>query len=79
MKRNAIYIDLNNKEQVSWFNKVASKLIKVVQYDTIVETTTDKKVGYIICFKSLFSKYVINKNTRFLNNPVTAVISTDES
>lgn len=79
MKRNAIYIDLNNIEQVRWFNKVASKLIKVVRYDSIVETATNETVGYVVAFKSLLSAYIIGKNKKFLDNPVTAVFSMKES
>lgn len=78
MKRKAIYIDLNNIEQVRWFNKIGHKLIKVVRYDSIVETATNETVGYIVAFKSLLSAYVIGKNKKFLDNPVTAVFSIGE-
>lgn len=79
MKRKGIYIDLNNIEQVRWFNKIGHKLIKVVRYDSIVETATNETVGYIVTFKSLLSAYVIGRNKKFLNNPVKVILSKGEA
>jgi hypothetical protein len=72
--KKGIYIDSNNKEQVEWFNKVASKLIKVSHYNEIIETSTKKVVGYCIAFDSLFSKYVIDKNNKFLGDNLTELV-----
>lgn len=77
--RGSIYIDINNIEQVRWFNKIGHKLIKVVRYDTIVETATNETVGYIVSFKSLLSMYVTSKNKKFLVNPVKVMFSAKES
>ena len=75
MKENSIFIDLRNKEQVEWFNKVGHKLIKCTNYTSIVETATDKTVGYIVQFRSLFRNYVIKKNATFLKDPKKVVIT----
>ena len=76
MKR-GIYIDLNNKEQVEWFNKTANKLIKVDHYNEIIETSTNTVVGYCMTFTSLFSSYIIKKNNSFLGNDLEEVIVTE--
>ena len=76
MKR-GIYIDLNNKEQVEWFNKTANKLIKVDHYNEIIETSTNKVVGYCMTFTSLFSSYIIKKNNSFLGSDLKEVIVTE--
>ena len=75
MKENSIFIDLRNPEHVEWFNKTASKLIRCTRYTSIVETATDKTVGYIVQFKSLFKDYVIKKNAAFLKDPKKVVIT----
>lgn len=72
-----IYIDLNNKEQVEWFNKIASKLIKVNHYNKIIETSTNETVGYCMTFTSLFSSYVIKKNNSFLGDDLKEMIVTE--
>lgn len=75
MKENAIFIDLRNIEQVRWWNKTAHKLVRVVRYETIVETATNKPVGYVVAIKSLFRKYVIKKNMTFLKDPKKVIIT----
>ena len=75
MKENSIFIDLRNKGQVEWFNKIASKLIRCTSYTSIVETETDKAVGYIVQFNSLFKNYVIKKNATFLKDPKKVIIN----
>lgn len=74
MKENAIWIDLRNKEQVRWWNKTAHKLIRVVAYDTIVETATNKPVGYLVAIKGLFKNYIIKKNKTFIKKPTVTTI-----
>lgn len=73
-----IYIDLNNKEQVEWFNKVGHKLIKVTNYNEIIETATNKVVGYCMSFTSLVPGYVIKKNNSFLGPDLKEMIVTKE-
>ena len=73
-KRNCIFIDLRNSEQVKWWNNTARKLVKAVRYDTIVETATKKPVGVIFTIKGLHKHKIINENIKFLNNPKTIVI-----
>lgn len=74
MRRELIFIDLRNTEHVKWFNEVVSKLIRVVEYTPIVETATNKPVGYVFVFKSLFGKYIVKKNLHFLKNPRKVII-----
>ena len=73
-KVNSIFIDLRNDKQVKWWNDTASKLVRVVRYDTIVETATNKTVGVIFAIKGLHKNRIINENIKFLNNPKTIVI-----
>ena len=74
MKLNSIFIDLSNAKQVKWWNTFASKLVKVVKYDCIVETATGKQVGVIIMVSGLLKNVVIRLNNRFLTNTVTKVV-----
>lgn len=74
MKRNAIWIDYSNKEQVAWWNDIASKLVRVKYYNEIVETATGKPVGILIGIGGLLKSWVIKRNTSFIKNPVTKVI-----
>ena len=69
MKPNGIFIDLRNEKQVQWWNEIAGRLVKVVKYDTIVETATNEPVGLIIMIKGLLKDYVIKENKKFLSNP----------
>lgn len=73
MKLNSIFIDLSNAKQVKWWNTFASKLVRVVKYDYIVETATGKQVGVIIMVSGLLKNVVIKLNNRFLANTVTKV------
>lgn len=73
MKLNSIFIDLSNAKQVKWWNIFASKLVRVVKYDYIVETATGKQVGVIIMVSGLLKNVVIRLNNRFLANTVTKV------
>lgn len=77
-KLNGIWIDYNNAEQVEWWNNVASKLVKVRRYDTIVKTATGKPVGVLMSITGLFSKWVIKQNEKFIKNPVTAVFEVND-
>ena len=75
-----IYIDLDNREQVEWFNKVGHKLIKVTSYNEIIETATNKLVGYCVSFTSLVPGYVIKKNNSFLGpNLKEMIVSKEEA
>ena len=73
-----IYIDLDNREQVEWFNKVGHKLIKVVSYNEIIETATNKVVGYCVNFRSLVPGYVIKKNNSFLGPNLKEMVVSKE-
>ena len=70
---NGVWIDLRNHEQVRWWNKIGFKLVKCLAYDTIVETDTNKKVGYIVILKGLFKNYVIKKSNSFIEGPTVRV------
>lgn len=78
MKENGIWISYENKEQVEWWNKVASKLVKVAYYNEIVETATGKPVGILIGIKGLLKDYVIKQNVKFIKNPVTKIIELEK-
>ena len=72
---NSIFIDLRNNEQIKWWNETGSKLVRVVNYTPIIETATNKEVGYIFAIKGIFKNRIINENLKFLNNPKTVVIN----
>lgn len=74
MKQNSIFIDLTNKEQVLWWNNIASKLVRVVGYQTIVETVTNQPRGVIIMLKGLRRGQVIRENMRFIIKPVVMTL-----
>lgn len=76
MKLNSIYIDFSNKAQVKWWNEVGSKLIKVVSYNEIVETATNKPVGCLFRLKGLRKGKVIKEGNKFLSNLTTVKIRT---
>ena len=73
MKLNSIFIDLSNAKQVKWWNTFASKLVRVVKYEYIIETATGKKVGVILMVSGLFKNIIIRLNNRFLADTVTMV------
>lgn len=77
-KVNSIFIDLRNDKQVKWWNEVASKLVKVVRYDEIVETATGKPVGYIFMIKGLLKGRVIKENLKFLGKTTRMVIDVEK-
>lgn len=77
MKTNGIYIDYNNQKQVNWWNNYASKLVRVVRYNEIVEAATNKPVGVLMTLKGLFADYVIAENKNFIKNPVKATIEVE--
>lgn len=74
-KNNSIFIDLRNNEQIKWWNEIGSKLVRVVNYTPIIETATNKEVGYIFAIKGIFKNLIIKENLKFLNNPKTVVIN----
>lgn len=74
-KVNSIFIDLRNEEQVKWWNEIGSKLVKIARFHTIVETATNKTVGYVFVIKGMLSKRVIKQNLKFLDNPKRMVIN----
>lgn len=77
-KPNGIFIDLTNKEQVNWWNKIGSKLVRTVRYDEIVETATNKPVGVMMQLSGMFKDYVIKKNNSFLMNTISMCIEIKE-
>lgn len=77
MKVNGIYIDYRNKKQVNWWNNYASKLVRVVRYNEIVEAETNEAVGVLMTLKGLFADYVIAENKNFIKNPVKATIEVE--
>lgn len=74
-KVNSVFIDLRNEEQVKWWNEVARKRVRIVSWHTLVETATNKPVGYIFQIKGLFKGRVIKENLKFLDKPKRAVIN----
>lgn len=74
MKRNGIFIDYRNNEQVEWWNNVASKLVGVSRRDILVKTATNEPVGMLLALTGPFKDYVIKKNEKFISNPKTISI-----
>lgn len=74
-KVRGIFIDLRNDEQVKWWNEVARKRVKIVAWNTIVETATNKPVGYIFRIEGLFKNQIIKENLKFLDDPITIIIN----
>lgn len=78
MKLDSIFVDCRNKEHVKWWNEVASKLVKVVRYDVIVETATEKPVGYVFKLRGLLAQLIIKQNNKFLGtDAVDTVLKRD--
>ena len=70
MRMTGIFIDLKNDRQIKWWEKTAKKFVKVVKYETIVDTATNEPVGLLISIKGLFKNRVIKANNEFLSDPV---------
>lgn len=79
MRQNGIWIDYRNKAHVDWWNNVASKLVRVIQYNEIIETATGKPVGRLIMIRGLHKNRVIRENLKFINKPVTKVIEVSKA
>ena len=77
MKLNSIYLDLSNSKQVEWWNSI-SKFVKVKHYTTMVETATNKTVGYIICPAGILARWIIKKAGSFHRNPTIGTFSFKE-
>lgn len=75
MKTRHIFVSITNREHATWWNNKARKLIKVVNYDRIIETATTKEVGVIFEIKGLLADYVVKKNLGFLKKPVSLKVT----
>ena len=78
MKQNAYFLDLRNKEQVEWFNKIGRKLAIAAIRGIIADTATNKPVGYVIRPKGPFKNYVIKKANSFMKECTTMIINENE-
>lgn len=78
MKTNAILIDFRNKEQVKWWNNIASKMVRASKVGTLDETATGKTIGVLLTITGPLAKVVMKWNKRFLDSPVTTVIDVEE-
>lgn len=76
MKLDSIFVDCRNEEHVKWWNEVASKLVRVVKYDVIVETATEKPVGYVFKLSGLLAKWIIKQNNKFLGSDAVDTVLT---
>ena len=64
MKRNCMLIDLRNAKEVEWFNKKASKLVKCIKVDSIVENGTGKEIAVVLKPVGLFAKKIIKEHDK---------------
>ena len=56
--KNDIYLQIDNVKQIKLWN-LLGYLVKVKHVETLVETKTNKPVGYLVWLnKSLFTKFV---------------------
>lgn len=66
-RRQGIFIDFKNKEQVKWWNETGRKLVRVVYKVPLIETSTDKVVGAFLSIKGFKVNDVVKKNDEFLS------------
>lgn len=69
MKKYGVFIDLNNTNQVHWWN-AANRFIKAVDRIDVVDKATGKSVGCMFKITGLFAKHIASKNLSFIKNPV---------
>ena len=69
MKKYGVFINLNNINQVLWWNAV-SPCIKAVDRVDVVDKATGKMVGSMFKITGLFAKRIASKNLSFIKNPV---------
>lgn len=64
-ERNDIYLQVSNSKQIKLWN-LLSYLVKVKHVETIVETKTNKPVGYAVWLrKGLFTQFVSKQINQF--------------
>lgn len=74
IKRNCVFIDLSNAEQVRWWNNTAYGLVKVVDFDKVEDETTGKK-GMMFYVEGLLANWVIeNNNRKFLRDTTMVMV-----
>lgn len=62
MTNERIYIDYSNRKQIRWWNRYASRLVKVKKYTEVYNGTTNEKIGAICELeKGLFNDYVMDE------------------
>ena len=67
VRKNDLFIDLTNKKQVKWWNRVGSYLAKAEFYSDLLNED-DKAIGHFVWLKDgFFNKYVIDKMNKLLH------------
>lgn len=69
--KKAVFIDLRNAAQINWFNGRGQKLAKWVLKYTIVESETNKPVGYLLMPVGLFARKALKEAVNFMEKTVT--------
>lgn len=69
MKKYGVFIEVNNTNQVLYWNMV-NRYIKAVDRVDVVDAATGKLVGSMFKITGLFAKRIASKNLSFIKNPV---------
>ena len=71
-KKEAVFIDFRNENQLKWFLNEGTKLCKWVQTgDDIIETSTNKVIGTILIPKGWNARKAIKIANSFFDEVVT--------
>lgn len=63
--KNDVYLQIDNIKQIKWWN-LLGYLVKVKHVETIVETKTNKPVGYLVWLhESLLKGFVSKQINKF--------------
>lgn len=73
MIKDAIFISNTNKEQIKWWNNIASKLVRFELIDKVIDGESGKVIGYVLGIGGLLAKFVAKKNVKFIENPETVI------
>lgn len=68
------YLDYSNKKACKYFERYASRMVKIVEARFVAEKTTGKIIGVVMVPKGIMAKYIIKKFNSFMKGPSKMVI-----
>ena len=68
IRKNDLFINLGNKKQVKWWNRIGSYLVKAKCHSDLLDETNQVIGHFVWLNKGIFNRYVIRKMNKLLKN-----------